>query len=506
MRALHLTAFLCPFALAALAAALPACDGSSTGTTTSTTSAGGGGTGGTGGTGGSAPAQPFAPQGCQFKVAPRPEYIDFAPGKDVVGPSPNIRRVRLGLGGNTAVGAAGRADPATSAGFAWQTDDGTLASDITWGDSPDPSTWPAENRAKGVSWLTPAGTINPNGDARMHEVYVCGLSPATTYYYRVGGGPQGAEVWSDVYRFTTTPTDPSAAITIALAGDSRGQDNEAWRLFQKRATLAGATFEMFSGDTINLAPDQGEWEKWLDLAWKDADGNLSTLGQLLTVHAHGNHENHTTLFYGNMVLPQDVDNHPEYAELFFSFDVGPVHVVVLDDFAIGSPGLDPAYAGVLGAWLDADLSAANENRSKVPWILAMHHHGSLSSSSHGEDGDVLDIRKFLMPIWDKHHVDLVVAGHDHNYERSKPVTGPAESPTVVEAGQGTMYLLCAGVGADAYGSGTNAWTEVSRDYTSGAFAGFYSFLKVTQTELKIEGYELHVDGSDVMFDTVTLTK
>jgi acid phosphatase type 7 len=493
-------AFAVPL-LAASAVAFAACNTESTGTSTGTTTATG-----AGGEGGAAPAGPFQPQGCQFKVAPRPEYIDWSESKPEVGAAPNIRRVRLGLGGNTKPGAPGKADPATSAGFAWQTDDGTLASEVTWGDSPDPSTWPAENRASGVTWLTPAGTINGNGDSRMHEVHVCGLTPATTYYYRVGGGAAGAEVWSDVYRFTTTPADPSAPVTIALAGDARGQDNEAWRLFQKRVTLAGATFSMFSGDAINFAPDQGEWEKWLDLAWKDGDGKLSTLGQVLTVHAHGNHENHTSLFYGNMVLPQDVDNYPEYAELFYSFDVGPVHVVVVDDFFIGSPSVDPAYEGVLTAWLEADLTAANQNRAKVPWIITMHHHGPLSSSSHGEDEDVLRIRSYFMPIWDKHKVDLAVAGHDHNYERSKPVTGPAESPAVVDLNKGTIYLLSAGVGADAYGAGTSPWTDVSRDYKSGSFVGFYSLIKATQTSLTVEGYELHIDGTDPMFDTVTLTK
>lgn len=482
------------------AAILSACDGESNATTGTTTSTG------TGGTGGAPPPEPFQPQGCDFKVAARPEYIDWSVASTDVGATPNIRRVRLGLGGNVELGAPGKSDPATSAGFAWQTDDGTLASEVTWGSSPDPSTWPAENRASGVTWLTPAGSINGNGDSRMHEVYVCGLTPATTYYYRVGGGSAGKEVWSDVYHFTTTPTDPTAPVTIALAGDSRGQDNEAWRLFQKRATLAGATFEMFSGDTINLAPDQAEWEKWLDLAWKDAEGNLSTLGQLLTVHTHGNHENHTTLFYGNMTLPQDVDRYPEYAELFYSFDVGPVHVVVVDDYFVGFETGDPAYKDVLGAWLDKDLTAANQNRSKVPWIVTMHHHGELSSSSHGQDTEVLAIRAYFMPIWDKHHVDLAVAGHDHNYERSKSVTGPADSPTVVEPGQGTTYLVCAGVGADAYSSGTSSFTDVSKDFTSGDFVGFYSLIKATQAELTVEGYELHTDGTDPMFDTITLTK
>src|SRR5262245_61395504 len=130
--------------IVAAGAAAAACDGNAT---TGTAGAGGstagtggntaGTGGGTGGSGGGAPAGPFQPQGCKFKGAPRPEYTDWSTGKTDVGATPNIRRVRLGLGGNVAIGAEGRADPSTSIGFAWQTDDGTLATEVQWGSSMD---------------------------------------------------------------------------------------------------------------------------------------------------------------------------------------------------------------------------------------------------------------------------------------------------------------------------------------------------------------------------------
>lgn len=258
----------------------------------------------------------FQPQGCGFKISTRAEYKDFAAGARELGVTPNIRRVRLGLGGNVAADASGRADAATSIAFAWETDTDTRVSEVAWGTTPDPTAWPAANRTSGVTWLTPAGLVNATGDTRMHEAYVCGLQPATTYYYRVGGGPSGQELWSDVYSFTTTPSDPSTKVTIGVSGDSRGQSNDAWRLIQKRMRAANVTVQVFTGDAINFAPDQGEWEKWLDLAAKDADGAPLTLAQILTLVAHGNHENHTTLFYGNVVMPQDVASYPSYAELF----------------------------------------------------------------------------------------------------------------------------------------------------------------------------------------------
>jgi acid phosphatase type 7 len=341
----------------------------------------------------------------------------------------------------------------------------------------------------------------------MHEVYLCGLTPSTTYYYRAGGGPSGSEAWSDVYAFTTTAAAGSAKVTIGVSGDSRGEAGDAWRLIQRRMKTAGVGLELFSGDVINLAPDQGEWEQWLDAAWKDTDGKVLTLPEILQLSAHGNHENHTSLFFGNLVLPQEPKTYPKYGELFFSTDVGPVHVLVVDDAWIVNPSDDPDYQPALTAWLGADLDAAQKNRANVPWIVTVHHHSEFSSSTHGNDADVLKGRDYFVPIWDKYHVDLALGGHDHDYERSKPLTGPAASPTVhASPADGTVYVVCAGSGADHYSPGKSAFTELSHGYDGTSVLGLYGVLTADAHSLKLEAHELHADASDPIFDTLSLTK
>jgi hypothetical protein len=482
------------------------CGDSTTPAGTSSSSSSSGGDGGSGGGGGGL-AAPFQPQGCSFSIASRAEYKEFGPGKPVVGKSADIRRVRLGLGGNVAAGAAGHADAATSIAFAWESSGDTLASEAPWGKSPDPTTWPQENRAAGVTWATPASTINGTHDERMHEVYLCGLTPATTYYYRVGGGAPGSEAWSEVYSFTTVPSDPSVPVTFGVTGDSRGQKGDAWRLIQRRLKVAGVGMQLFSGDAVLLGPDQADWESWLDSAWKDTDGKALTLPSILSLTAHGNHENHTSLFFGNFTQPQDLTKYGKYAELFFSVDVGPVHVLVFDDAGIVSPNTDPEYQAVFNEWLTADLDAATKNRSKVPWIVTVNHHAAFSSSSHGDDADVPLGRAYFVPIWDKYHVDLAIAGHDHNYERTKPLTGAAATPTIhATPKDGTVYVVCAGSGSDGYSPGNTAVTELSRGYDSVTVLGFYGILTATQTTLKLEAHELRPDASDPIFDTLTITK
>jgi hypothetical protein len=503
--------------VSALAVAPLACSSSSSGGANAsgpagaagTTSAAGGGAGSGGGAGGDGagggaggPAVPFLAKGCEFSIAPRMEYLAFGPGQAQSADVPNIRRVRLGLGGNVAVGAPGRADPAHTIAVAWETDEGTLASDVAFGKTPDPASWAPTDRASGVTWQTPPGKIGSGMAERVHEAYVCGLTPDTTYYYRVGGG-SGAGVWSDVYSFHTTPVDPATTVQIAITGDSRGEGANAWQLVEERIMKKGPTLQLFSGDMAVLASDQNEWEKWLDVGGKDTAGKPSALSQVLTLSTHGNHENHGTLFFSSVTLPQD-PKYPDYAELFYSVDVGPAHIVVIDDYFLGNTP-NPAYQTALAAWLEDDLTAADKNRAAVPWVIVNHHHHEYSASTHGTDKDVLAVRSFLVPIWDKHHVDLSVTGHDHNYERTKPLTGPADAPTVHDANKdGTVYVVCAGTGADAYSAGMQPWLAMSHDYKQAI--GVYGMLTVTKDKLTVDGYLMTAAGDDPSIDHYEMTK
>jgi hypothetical protein len=223
--------------------------------------------------------------------------------------------------------------------------------------------------------------------------------------------------------------------------------------------------------------------------------------------AHGNHENHNSFYYGNLVMPQDTAHFSKYAELFYSFDAGPAHIVVLDDSWIASPGDDADYQPTLDAWLEADLGAAVANRANVPWIITVQHRSEYSSANHGNDSDVLKVREHFVPIWDKYHVDLALRGHDHNYERSKPLTGPASNPTTHDSpADGTVYVVCAGAGAPAYSPGESPFTALSHGYLDGGTVGLYGVLTVDKKTLKLEAHELRVDASDPIFDTLTITK
>jgi alkaline phosphatase D len=72
-------------------------------------------------------------------------------------------------------------------------------------------------------------------------------------------------------------------------------------------------------------------------------------------------------------------------------------------------------------WLEQTLAAAREDK-RVDMIVVQMHQCALSSSSAGNGSD-LGIRQTWLPLFDRYSVDLVLNGHDHDYERSYPVRG-----------------------------------------------------------------------------------
>ena len=448
----------------------------------------------------------YSPQGCAYTVTipdtrgfTSTALDDGAPITDATGGAP--LRVRLGLGG----GSQG-VDPTTSAVLTWETGAQINAAQVRMGTSPSS----LGDVHKGYSWVIPPPSLDLTNNpmpANLHEVHVCGLTAGTTYYYQVGGGVPGQEAWSAVQSFTTVPA--SGPIVVGVSGDSR-DDASVFQMVQERMRDAAVAMQLFSGDFVLYGASESLYQQWLDKAWKDPvdSSKFLTLGQQLILPVAGNHENSSAQFYGNFALPGD----GPYAEEFFSVDVGSAHILQFDDQSIAaSPSSDEAKAAL--AFIDADLTKAEGNRAAHPFLIAEHHRGEFSTSNHGGDSDVVAARNALFPIFTKHHVDLVINGHDHNYERSQPITGDPTAPTVTTPDQGVSYVVCAGAGAGAYtpGSGTVAYRAINVGFGgSTPYVGVYALMTLDAHTLTFKAYGLKASGSTVagddLVDTLTLTR
>jgi predicted MPP superfamily phosphohydrolase len=81
-------------------------------------------------------------------------------------------------------------------------------------------------------------------------------------------------------------------------------------------------------------------------------------------------------------------------------------------FALESTYMDPQQV----AWLENELKDSTEN-----WKIPYFHHPPYSSGDrHGSDQR---LREVLEPLFLKYNVSVVLTGHDHFYERTKPQKG-----------------------------------------------------------------------------------
>jgi Tol biopolymer transport system component len=96
---------------------------------------------------------------------------------------------------------------------------------------------------------------------------------------------------------------------------------------------------------------------------------------------------------------------------WYSFDAGTWHVVVLNSNCsqVGCEAGTPQEQ-----WLRADLAA-----HPVACTLALMHH-PLHSSGSGDEGATPAVRPLWQALYD-HGADLIMAGHDHAYERFAPL-------------------------------------------------------------------------------------
>ena len=85
---------------------------------------------------------------------------------------------------------------------------------------------------------------------------------------------------------------------------------------------------------------------------------------------------------------------------------------------------DVSFYGLNSNYMDkrqVDWLIDQLEKDKATWKIAFFHHPPYSSGKqHGSDDQ---LREVIEPIFLKHGVNLVVAGHEHFYERIKPQKG-----------------------------------------------------------------------------------
>jgi hypothetical protein len=309
-----------------------------------------------------------------------------------------------------------------------------------------------------------------------HAIALEGLAPATLYHYRVV--VDGA-VASDGHTFRTEPADPAAPFHFVAFADS-GSGSKNQRDIAALVLADDPALVLVAGDVVYNCGATSEIDPHYFVPYA---GLMDHIPFYLVLGNHDVKTHNGRALLSAVYLPV---NDQDGTERFFSFDYVNVHFAGIDSNTSTAPGSDQAV------WLDRDLAA-----STATWKVVYFHHPLFSSSSHGSS---LGRRQNLEPIFDNRHVDLVVTGHDHDYERTFPlnaaqVVDAAEEPNYVDP-QGTVYIVTGGGGKGLYGSGKSYFTAFSESV--------HHFTRVEVNGPSLTLTAIREDGS--LMDRMTITK
>lgn len=264
----------------------------------------------------------------------------------------------------------------------------------------------------------------------LHEATMNNLIPGTTYEYRIRND-SGTEI-SDFYEFKTLDNSDDEH-TIMFLADPQENSELGYKAYAYSIqyvlnhTNIDYDLVMSPGDLIQDSEDRDEWN------WYFKYSSIFSFNKP-TAATIGNHEMkpieddkiNTLEFDGYFNLPNNGPTYLEFDELFrdyrstdfddgktYSFDIGEAHIVVIDSetFCDGSTACifyDQTNVQRLNTWIRNDLQS-----SAAKWKIVMIHRGP-----YGLSYNTPSVRNNLTQIMDDYNVDLVIAGHEHQYSRA----------------------------------------------------------------------------------------
>ncbi|UQA59544.1 metallophosphoesterase [Polyangium aurulentum] len=289
---------------------------------------------------------------------------------------------------------------------------------------------------------------------RFHALRVDGLSPASTYTYRVtAGGAQSAPA-----QFTTAPAD-NRPFRFVVYGDSRS-DPSTHAAVARMIESAPGDFFVHTGDMVYDGADEEEWQELFTIERK-------LLANRCAFVAIGNHELTSPDPKGQITFLRyfaaTENDGRERPHLYGSFRWSNTRFFLLN-------AMD-TWTGDEKEWLRAELAAALDEPG-LQHRVAVLHHGPFSSGRHG--GNVRLKKQGIVDLMRDHKVDLLFAGHDHVYERGE--------------GQGIKYIVSGGAGAPLYRR------ENSAPETQ-AFEATHHFLEVAVDGEKVDVVARRASGA-----------
>jgi predicted phosphodiesterase len=264
----------------------------------------------------------------------------------------------------------------------------------------------------GVS-LTSEGTnsVKTTNVFYLYEALIEQLKPGRSYSYEVEINGQRTRRAT----FSTLDANATKATFIAY-GDSRSVP-AIHSLLAQRFDYHKPDFILHAGDLVAKGTDYDLWSAEFFTPLR------SVLQHVPIFPVIGNHEQDGTNYLSYFHLPG--------AELWYSFDAGPVHVLALDY-------RDESTTGAQYQFARSDLL-----RTRAPWKIVFLHYPVFNIGGHASGWGHTN----YLALFHEARVDLVLAGHSHLYERFRPV-----APRSGFGNSAITYITTGGGGASLHTS------------------------------------------------------
>jgi hypothetical protein len=241
-------------------------------------------------------------------------------------------------------------------------------------------------------------TVEYNED-HQHKIMLENLEPGTKYYYRVSYETTSVKTGN----FYAGAPDNQTNLSFYVYGDTRSNpsahNSVAEQVVQEvELSPESQTFIISTGDLVADGDNESDWQEQFFSA--DYEYIRQMMAELPYLAAVGNHEGQGALFKKYFPYPMFASS-----RYYYSFDYGPAHFTVMDQFTSYYEG-SPQYE-----WLVNDLASSNK-----PWkFMVLHEPGWSAGGGHANNTQV---QQLIQPLCETYGVQFVLTGHNHYYARA----------------------------------------------------------------------------------------
>lgn len=229
----------------------------------------------------------------------------------------------------------------------------------------------------------------------------------------------------------------------------------------------------------------------------------------------GNHElkSNFSHYINRYPMPKNAAN--QGLGLFYSFEAGLIKYILLNTNVFLYDFMSEEEKKTQLNWLDEELSKADANRERNPWIVVLAHQPlyclyNLNNSHSRYDcvQQTAKLRKYLEEPYNKYHVDLVITGHMHKYERystvynDSDVSGVNDTANLFVNPKAPVYVLSGNGGNDRGKRDPNIETSIDWFRAQSQKYGFGVLTCFNQSHLQWE----QLDTEEKLVDFFTIVK